>query len=86
MVSGQDMSSSNNNEWIPELCYQECVSDHGSPELLISRFTGKPAKVEPGHPRKDLKCPFWTHNFYYPSTEMHKKAAEQLAPVCKKYI
>ncbi len=66
--------------------YVQCVTDRGTPQRLISRFTGKPTKVDPGHPRKDLKGRHWTHNFYYPSPEMHEKAAELLAPVCKKYV
>ena len=65
--------------------YVHCVTDRGIPQRLISRFTGKPTKVDPGRPRKDLKGPHWTHNFYYPSPEMHEEAAEILAPVCKKY-
>jgi hypothetical protein len=66
--------------------YVHCVTDHGIPQLLISRFTGKPVKVDPGRSRKDLKGPLWTRNFYYPSSEMHREAAELLAPICNKYI
>lgn len=66
--------------------YVHCVTDRGIPQRLISRFTGKPAKVDPGRPRKDLKGRHWTHNVYYPSPEMHEDAAELLAPVCKKYV
>ena len=65
--------------------YVHCVTDRGIPQRLINRFTGKPTKVDPGRPRKDLKGPHWTHNFYYPSPEMHEEAAELLAPVCKRY-
>lgn len=66
--------------------YVRCVTDRGIPQHLISRFTGIPAKVDPGRPRKDLKGPLWTHNIYYPSPEMHEEAAALLAPVCKKYV
>lgn len=66
--------------------YVHCVTDRGIPQRLISRFTGKPAKVDPGRPRKDLEGRHWTHNFYYPSPEMHEDAAEVLAPVCKTYV
>jgi hypothetical protein len=66
--------------------YAQCVTERGMPQRLMSRFTGKPAKVDPGRPRKDLRGRHWTHNFYYPSPEMHEEAAEILAPVCKKYV
>ncbi|UCE43320.1 MAG: hypothetical protein JSV17_11650 [Candidatus Aminicenantes bacterium] len=66
--------------------YVHCVTDRGIPQRLISRFTDKPVKVDPGHPRKDLKGRPWSHNFYYPSPEMHKEAAGLLMPACKKYV
>jgi hypothetical protein len=66
--------------------YVHCVTDRGIPQLLKSRFTGKPTKVDPGRLRKDMKGRQWAHNFYYPSPEMHKEAAKSLAPVCKKYV
>jgi hypothetical protein len=58
--------------------YVHCVTGRGIPQRLISRFTGKPAKVDPARPRKDLKGRLWTHNFYYPSPEMHAEAAKLL--------
>jgi hypothetical protein len=66
--------------------YALCVTDRGMPQLLRSRFTGKPTKVDPGRLRKDMKGPRWTHNFYYPSPEMHEEAAKSLVPVCKNYV
>jgi hypothetical protein len=66
--------------------YVHCVTDRGIPQLMRSRFTGKPTKIDPGRPRKDLKGPHWTHNFYYPSPEMHEEAAKSLASACKKYV
>jgi hypothetical protein len=66
--------------------YVHCVTDRGNPQRLISRFTGKPVKVDPGRPRKDLKGRHWSHNFYYPSPEMHGDAAGLLIPVCKKFV
>lgn len=66
--------------------YVHCVTNRGIPQRLISRFTNKPAKVDPGRPRKDLKGRLWTHNFYYPSPEMQEEAAELLIPVCKKFV
>jgi hypothetical protein len=65
--------------------YVHCVTDRGIPQRLISRFTGKPTQVDPGRLRKDLGGPHWTHNFYYPSPEMHEEAAALLAPVCEKH-
>ena len=66
--------------------YVHCVTDRGSPQRLISRFTGKPTPVDPGRSRKDLAGPPWTHNFYYPAPEMHEEAAALLVPVCGKYV
>ncbi len=66
--------------------YVHCVTDRGIPQRLISRLTGKPAKVDPGRSRNDLGGWPWTHNVYYPSPEMHEDAAEALAPVCEKYL
>ncbi|NOT29287.1 MAG: hypothetical protein HOP15_02430 [Planctomycetes bacterium] len=53
----------------------ECVSSRGSPQLLRSRFTGAPCTVDPGRDRPDLGGTLWTHNYYYPSPEMHQDAA-----------
>lgn len=66
--------------------YVQCVTDHGVPQLLISRFRNKPTKVDPGRSRKDMRGSLWTHNFYYPSPEMHGEASELLASICEKYI
>jgi len=67
--------------------YIECISVRGSPQLLISRFTGKPTAVDPAAARKDLgHGDKWTHNSYYPSPEMHQDAANILTPVCLKYL
>ena len=67
--------------------YIECISGRGSPQLLISRFTGKPTTIDPSDARKDLGSgKRWTHNPYYPSPEMHIDAANTLEPVCRKYL
>lgn len=59
--------------------YVECVTRRGSPQLLVSRFTGRPTElVLPGRT--------WTHNRYYPSPEMHLDAQEALGPVCERYL
>lgn len=67
--------------------YVECVSDRGSPQKLISRFTGEATSVNPASDRTDLgdgKC--WDENRYYPSPEMHEDAAAMLLPICLKLM
>lgn len=59
--------------------YVECVTSHGSPQLLRDRRTGAPTTVQPalagsGEPATVR----WTHNAYYPSPEMHADAATAL--------
>lgn len=67
--------------------YVEVVTQRGSPQLLISRFTGEPATIHPRNDRSDLDLDLeWTHNTYYPSPEMQEDAATALFPVCKSYI
>jgi hypothetical protein len=63
--------------------YVECVSDRGSPQRLVSRFTGAPVTVSPADDRPDLagKRP-WAENHYYPSPEMHEDGAGALRDVC----
>jgi hypothetical protein len=62
--------------------YVECVSARGSPQPLVSRFTGEPASV--AH-RVDLRPGTQEFNTYYPSPEMHADAAEALLESCRKY-
>jgi len=76
-----------NSEMVAEvrgLCdyYVECVTERGSPQPLMSRFTGKPVTVDPALDRPDFAGPPWTHNRYYPSPEMHVDAAEALHSLC----
>jgi hypothetical protein len=66
--------------------YVECVSDRGTPQRLISRFTGKPTKINSGVPLQEFGGKMWTHNSYYPSPEMHEDAAESLKPACLKLL
>lgn len=66
--------------------YIECITSSGSPQPLFSRFTGEPATVNPANDRQDLAGKVWTHNFYYPSPQMHRDAAQLLMPVCQKYL
>jgi Domain of unknown function (DUF6473) len=54
--------------------FVECVSRRGSPQPLISRFTGKPTTVTPASDRPDLGGAVWHHNQYYPSPAMHEDA------------
>ncbi len=65
--------------------YVECVTTRGSPQPLISRFTGQPITVDPTRDRPDLAggAP-WTHNRYYPSPEMQQDAAEALLPIARR--
>src|SRR5690606_37082565 len=56
----------------------ECVSRRGSPQPLLSRFTGRPTTVSPANDRSDLGGAVWHVNQYYPSPEMHADAAQLL--------
>ena len=62
--------------------YVECVTSRGSPQLLRSRFTGRPSPVNLADDRPDFGNSLMTHNAYYPTPEMHEDAATALAPVC----
>lgn len=76
-------------EDVKRLCpdYQEVITQRGSPQLLISRFTRQPTSINPRNDRSDLDLDQeWTHNVYYPSPEMQEDAAAALLPICKKYI
>lgn len=67
--------------------YVECISRRGSPQLIVSRFTGKPLIIDLAKDpdRQDFQQK-WTHNTYYPSPEMQIDAAKALAPICRKYL
>lgn len=58
-----------------------CTTNRGLPQKLVSRFNGKPVSIidAPGKKPK-------THNYYYPSPEMHEDAARELAPVLSNYL
>lgn len=60
--------------------YVECVSRIGLPHNLVDRFTGKPTAVE------DPWGGVWTKNWYYPSPEMHKEAADALEKACRQFV
>jgi Domain of unknown function (DUF6473)/Sulfotransferase family len=60
----------------------EAITDEGLPQPLVYKDTGEPyemwsADKFPNVPRRDA-------NFYYPSPQMHKKAADLLLPVVTK--
>lgn len=76
-------------EQVRQYCndYVECVSSRGNPQLLISRFSGKPITIDPADARKDLGTgKRETHNTYYPSPEMQVDGATALEPVCRQYV
>ena len=76
--------------------YVECVTDRGSPQPLISRFTGeavtvdlekdwKQGAVDRGA-RKPLYTGVWKANNYYPTPQMHDDGADALETVCREFI
>jgi hypothetical protein len=65
--------------------YVECVSRRGSPQPLVSRFTGKPTTVTPANDRTDLGGAVWHTNQYYPSPEMHEDVAALLGDYLKSH-
>lgn len=66
--------------------YVECVTSRGSPQRLISRFTGQPVSIKHSDARPDLDSTPNYYNAYYPSSEMHEDAAAALAPVCRELM
>lgn len=62
--------------------YVECVTSRGSPQHLISRFTGEPVGIRHADARPDLPATSSNKDGYYPSPEMHEDAASALIPVC----
>ncbi|MEL7546818.1 MAG: DUF6473 family protein [Pseudomonadota bacterium] len=62
--------------------YIQVVTRRGSPQPLISRFTGEPITINTADDREDLAA-VWTRNDYYPSPEMHEDFAEHLLEPCK---
>ena len=76
--------------------YVECVTERGSPQVLIDRFTGLPtsidlsADVKPGRGNDTdglrLYSGVWHANSYYPSPEMHIDAANALFESCARML
>lgn len=73
------------DEWLEPIVpfadyYVECVTERGTPQRLINRFTGKPTSIQM---RADLGGRQKKYNDYYPSPQMHTDAANVLEPVCR---
>jgi Domain of unknown function (DUF6473) len=56
--------------------YVECVTSRGLPQPLFDRFTGERTTMQ--NTTTELGGRQLTHNFYYPSPEMHEDAAAAL--------
>ena len=56
--------------------YVECVTERGLPQPLFDRFTGERTTMQ--NTTEELGGRRHTHNYYYPSPEMHQDAAEAL--------
>jgi hypothetical protein len=57
--------------------YAECTSTRNQGHLIRSRFSGEPVEID--NAILDPRLPGrWTHNWYYPSPEMHEDAATRL--------
>lgn len=71
--------------------YAQCVSRRGSPQPLVSRFTGAPTTVSleadtkplSGGEGATLYRGVWHENRYYPSPEMQEDAAGVLEAPCR---
>jgi len=63
-----------------------CVSSRGSPQRLVSRFTGMPTTIDPA--RADGKTSEHRHayDYYYPSPEMHVDGADALETACRRFL
>lgn len=61
--------------------YVECISQIGLPEKLINRHTKEPVNIYNEMTKRTIN-----ENKYYPSTQMHREAAELLTPVCKSLL
>jgi hypothetical protein len=65
--------------------YVQCVSARGSPQRLISRFTGEPVAAFVHMTADGPVGVAEEFNTYYPSPEMHEDAVEALIEACRKY-
>jgi hypothetical protein len=58
--------------------YVECVGKRGLPQVLLDRFTGERVTITDPWTSQP-----WSENWYYPSPEMHKDAANALEATCR---
>jgi hypothetical protein len=62
--------------------YAECSSTRNQGHRLHNRFSGEPVEID--NAILDPRIPGqWTHNWYYPSPEMHEDAATALTTAVK---
>ncbi|MET0984599.1 MAG: DUF6473 family protein [Steroidobacteraceae bacterium] len=69
--------------------YAECLSARGMGQALVSRFTGKPLKEQLEHSAlgaEFVNLPQMSHNWYYPSPEMHEDARDALLPEIRRVL
>lgn len=70
--------------------YVEQIGSPGLPQPLISRHTQQPVSIvrDRDYPedRIQLTTSELTHNRYYPSPEMHLRAAKKLAIACQQFL
>ncbi len=69
--------------------YIEHISSEGLPQPLMSRHTQQPVSIVRPRDYQDgkiqIKSSELTHNFYYPSPEMHQDLTQKLVPVCQPF-
>jgi hypothetical protein len=64
--------------------YVEIVTERGLPQPLFDRITGEPTTMQ--DTTEELGGRIHTHNFYYPSPEMHEDAAAALMETAKSML
>lgn len=65
--------------------YVECVSSRGLPQRLFDK-KGNPTTLTINDKLLNPQGISWTHNKYYPSSQMHMEAANALVPFCRRYL
>jgi hypothetical protein len=64
--------------------YVESVTERGLPQPLFDRITGEPTTMQDTN--EELGGRIHTHNFYYPSPEMHEDAAAALMETARSML
>jgi hypothetical protein len=64
--------------------YVECVTSRGLPQPLFDRFTGEPTTMQ--DVAVELGGRRHTHNYYYPSPQMHEDAAAALRETARSML